>query len=345
MLNAICTGRRHQSQCECRPGYRGNPFVQCDVPLEPPTKVEPECKQDPDCPSQLACINQRCTNPCATPHVCTPQQTCHVLDTLPLRTMICKCPSDTITDNSGNCVPIKHEVVSGCQSNDECSNTEVCQRGVCIDACRLERCGINAQCRSRDHYAECTCARGYEGNPHVECQLIVHEQPKTPGAECTKNDDCLYDKTCKNERCVNPCAEDSCGSGAYCHVQNREPVCRCPTGFTGDARVGCVPRKYTVYEYFQGQGLRNLFIYLFCISQHQMFPQLVARPILIARLANHVSKNVALIRAIAARMLSALCVITTQYATVNLASLAMHNSVAYKLAANLMTNARLINNA
>lgn len=258
-LNAICTGRRHQPQCECRPGYRGNPFVQCDVPREPPTKVEPECKQDADCPSQLACINQRCANPCATPHVCTPQQTCHVLDTLPLRTMICKCPSDTITDNSGNCVPIKHEVVSGCQSNDECGNTEVCQRGVCIDACRLERCGVNAQCRSRDHYAECTCARGYEGNPRVECQLIVHEQPKTPNAECTKNDDCPYDKTCRNERCVNPCVEDSCGRGAYCHVQNREPVCRCPSGFTGDARVACVPRKYIFYDSFPPQALMNFF--------------------------------------------------------------------------------------
>lgn len=247
-VNAICLARHHQPQCQCSSGYTGNPYEVCQLPKQSPEDVpKPECTQDADCPSQLACISQRCANPCATPNICTPQQTCTVLDTVPLRTMICKCPTDTITDTSGNCVPIKHDVVAGCQHNQECANTEVCQRGSCIDACRLERCGVNAQCVSRDHYAQCSCPRGYTGNPRVECRFVAIERPKIPSAECVNNDDCPYDKTCRNAVCVSPCANEACGRGAYCHVQNREAVCRCPPEYTGNARQACIPRKYSIY--------------------------------------------------------------------------------------------------
>lgn len=162
---AICTGRKHQPVCECPPGQTGNPNVACETLRQP---LEPECRSDQDCPSKLACFNNRCENPCAKSNVCQSDQTCTVVDTLPVRTMMCRCPSDMVVDNSGRCVAIKQNDPS-CISNTDCSDPELCLRGVCVIACRVETCGVNAQCLSSQHRAICSCAPGYEGNPHIEC--------------------------------------------------------------------------------------------------------------------------------------------------------------------------------
>lgn len=44
-------------------------------------------------------------------------------------------------------------------------------RGYCIEACRVDPCGLNAQCNSISHSAVCTCPPAFTGNPHVECSL------------------------------------------------------------------------------------------------------------------------------------------------------------------------------
>lgn len=162
-LTARCEGRHHQPVCNCQPGTTGNPYVECSGYRE-----QPQCTVDSDCPSQLACINVHCENPCAKSDVCSPQQTCTVLDTLPLRTVMCRCPIDTTTDNAGRCVPVQPDQ-PGCRIDDECSDSDKCISGTCILACRVEQCGVNAQCLSKSHRAICTCAPGYEGNPHIEC--------------------------------------------------------------------------------------------------------------------------------------------------------------------------------
>lgn len=64
---------------------------------------KPECTQDAECPSQLACISSHCQNPCTVANVCSRDQECRVLDTLPLRTVMCQCPPDTIADSNGHC--------------------------------------------------------------------------------------------------------------------------------------------------------------------------------------------------------------------------------------------------
>lgn len=155
---AICEGRAHQPVCSCRPGTSGNPYVECSAYRD----VQPECRVDADCPSQFACINKRCENPCSKSNVCTPEQTCTVLDSLPLRTVICRCPVDMITDSTGRCVPIAREQ-PGCQLDVDCSDSDKCIRGTCTLACRVEQCGVNALCRSTSHRAICTCPPGYEG--------------------------------------------------------------------------------------------------------------------------------------------------------------------------------------
>ena len=49
------------------------------------------CTEDGECPSTLACINGNCKNPCLEGKPCGTNAECRVLDTLPVRTMICEC--------------------------------------------------------------------------------------------------------------------------------------------------------------------------------------------------------------------------------------------------------------
>lgn len=70
-----------------------------------PTTI-PECTTDSDCPSQYACINQRCQNPCIISVLCSPDQECHVQDTVPYKTVMCQCRQDTIATIDGHCKPI-----------------------------------------------------------------------------------------------------------------------------------------------------------------------------------------------------------------------------------------------
>lgn len=96
------------SMCSCFPLISGN----CrSIPTllfsgTRPVEAEPECRQDSDCPSRYGCINQRCQNPCTVGDVCSRDQECRVLDTLPLRTIMCQCPSDTVNAKDGTCRPI-----------------------------------------------------------------------------------------------------------------------------------------------------------------------------------------------------------------------------------------------
>lgn len=239
---ALCQGQRHQVQCTCPPGTLGNPYVDCHQ--REPT-AEPECRVDADCAGHLACFSGHCENPCAQPGVCTPDQSCSVLDTLPLRTVMCKCPVDTVTDAAGRCVPIARDDPQ-CRTDSECADVDKCVRGICVLACRAEQCGVNALCTSTGHRADCTCAPGYVGNALLECS----PEAKTPGpvdgpvAECYANADCANDRQCRNERCVNPCTVESpCGRGAFCHVDAHQPKCVCPSGFTGSPLIACVPRE------------------------------------------------------------------------------------------------------
>lgn len=165
---AICEGHKHQPVCTCRPGTNGNPYLECTEIRHLTTPTEPECRVDADCPSQLACFNQHCENPCAKPNICAAEQTCSVFDSLPLRTVMCKCPIDTITDNTGHCVPVAHDQPQ-CRLDEECPDSDKCVSGTCRLACSVEQCGVNAQCQSTKHRAVCSCAAGYEGNPRFEC--------------------------------------------------------------------------------------------------------------------------------------------------------------------------------
>jgi hypothetical protein len=98
--NADCFVLQHRPQCRCPQGLEGDPRVYCRPP-EP--EAQPECRQDPDCPSGLACINEHCQNPCRVLNPCHPTANCRVINTSPVRTMICECPPGTLGDGYSAC--------------------------------------------------------------------------------------------------------------------------------------------------------------------------------------------------------------------------------------------------
>ena len=56
-----------------------------------------------------------------------------------------------------------------CVTHPDCRNTEQCHTGSCIDACRIEQCGVNAICSAQQHAATCTCPPGYTGDARRAC--------------------------------------------------------------------------------------------------------------------------------------------------------------------------------
>jgi len=53
--------------------------------------VKVGCQYDGDCPTMLACFDGQCRNPCAEGEPCGINAQCRVVDTLPVRTMVCEC--------------------------------------------------------------------------------------------------------------------------------------------------------------------------------------------------------------------------------------------------------------
>lgn len=57
-----------------------------------------------------------------------------------------------------------------CRRDDECSDDKACFDHRCQNPCIVRQpCGINAECRARDHSPFCTCLPGYRGNPLLQC--------------------------------------------------------------------------------------------------------------------------------------------------------------------------------
>lgn len=101
--NAECFVSNHAATCRC-PDHlpTGNPYSYCENKRD-----QPECRKDMECPSRLACVNEKCVEPCPVIRPCMENAKCSVLDTVPVRTMVCTCPSGWFTDAEGICRPGK----------------------------------------------------------------------------------------------------------------------------------------------------------------------------------------------------------------------------------------------
>lgn len=149
---AECHVRNHVALCRCPIGHSGNPYVDCrrDVQLE--------CRSDGDCSPTHACLNSRCRDPCVALEPCSAPARCQVLATLPVRTMNCICPEGYVSSGGGTCQPTAPVAeIGGCITDSDCAPDRSCQAHVCRDPCN---CGVNAECRVKDHRPVCTCRQG-----------------------------------------------------------------------------------------------------------------------------------------------------------------------------------------
>lgn len=83
--NAECVG----NECRCIAEYQGNPYEGC----------RPECSTNAECNRDLACLRNKCTNPCRG--TCGQHALCEVVNHIP----ICSCPPDYTGDPFSNCHP------------------------------------------------------------------------------------------------------------------------------------------------------------------------------------------------------------------------------------------------
>lgn len=80
--NAACREQNGIGACQCLPEYFGNPYEGC----------RPECVHNSDCQSNLACIRNKCQDPC--PGTCGQNADCRVVNHIPS----CSCRIDYIGD-------------------------------------------------------------------------------------------------------------------------------------------------------------------------------------------------------------------------------------------------------
>lgn len=196
------------SYAECRP-VNDKPVCSC-LPGYYGNPCRPECVASSDCSSDRACINQKCQDPC--PGSCGDGAVCEVRDHNP----ICSCVRGQTGDPFVRCEPVRAEPETAPPKKS--------------DPCNPSPCGVGAQCRGQGtNSATCYCPPNYQGDPYTSCR-----------PECVTNTDCPRDKSCANNRCVDPCP-GVCGLNAECRVINHNPVCTCVTGYTGDASSACRP--------------------------------------------------------------------------------------------------------
>lgn len=201
--NAQCRDSSGNPSCSCLPDFVGTP-----------PNCKPECISNSECLSNLACINQKCKNPC--PGTCGQNAECRVVSHTPN----CFCIAGYTGDPFSFCqLPLPVSVEDN------------------ISPCVPSPCGANAQCREQNRAGACTCFQDYIGNPYEGCR-----------PECVLNSDCSSNKACVNNKCKDPCP-GTCGQNANCQVVNHLPSCNCISGFTGDPFRFCnqipIQRKFT----------------------------------------------------------------------------------------------------
>lgn len=204
--NAICDN----GVCSCLPEYHGDPYSGC----------RPECLLNDDCARNLACLAQKCRDPC--PGTCGQNAECSVVNHIPM----CSC----LQGFEGNAFVVCNRIES-----------EFFQFNFMLglpwaklseprpqNPCNPSPCGPNSQCREMNGQAVCSCVPGFIG------------APPTCRPECVSSAECNLNQACLNQKCIDPCP-GTCGVGALCQVVIHNPICSCPPQLSGDPFIRCAP--------------------------------------------------------------------------------------------------------
>lgn len=191
-----CNVRDHQIDCSCHPGYALQNSTCVDVD---------ECDSKP-CSENSMCINLS-------------------------GSYKCDCVSPFIKNTKTNECKLPNE----CVSNEDCSENSFCSNSKCENPCNTQKCGKNANCKIKNHEAECECPEYSKGDPESECVLF----------ECKNNEDCGSDYNCHNNFCIDPCSlPNVCGVQSTCSIRNQVVECKCLPGTTGNPVLGCISLQY-----------------------------------------------------------------------------------------------------
>lgn len=235
---AQCQEYGSNAKCSCLPNFIGSP-PQC----------RPECTVNSECNANMACINQKCVDPC--PGACGNDAVCTVNNHLPS----CSCLQGYTGDPFVRCYPSlpgKFIIILHIKSVEEYVTNITCiyfQEHEPVNPCSPSPCGANAECIN----GICTCIAEYHGDPYYGCK-----------PECVLSTDCPRNKACMRNKCDDPCM-GTCGNGAVCEVFNHIPMCTCPSGTTGNAFHSC---SQVIGTY------RDIIVYLYkadCVNPYIMY--------------------------------------------------------------------------
>lgn len=147
--NKKCEVRNHKPMCVCKGFVVSNTGeLTCK-----PDRID--CNRDNECASNLACINNKCQNPCAArKSPCSEDKACEVLDHKP----VCICLQD--------CNP----TYSICLRDSGCASHEACRNYRCVNPCQNATCPQNAPCYVEDHKPVCKfCPPGFVSDQRYGC--------------------------------------------------------------------------------------------------------------------------------------------------------------------------------
>lgn len=136
-LSADCVSRHHQSTCQCRDGFSGDPFLEC---------ASYECQTNEDCPTNKFCLRNQCLDPCVVNDPCGRNAVC----TVGHYTVSCKCPPTTVGDPLIECIsqpPSFEPVALECEIDSDCSSGLACISNSCQNPCfTIDPCDKSAVC-------------------------------------------------------------------------------------------------------------------------------------------------------------------------------------------------------
>ncbi|XP_054266899.1 uncharacterized protein LOC128989059 isoform X2 [Macrosteles quadrilineatus] len=173
------------------------------------TTTGKECLTNDECISGKICRAKKCTDPCDT--VCGLNTICVVHEGAPM----CSCKTGYKGDPFTECKPLNAE----CTDDSICTTDKACIGHKCVDPC-LDYCGLNTVCRVVNHQPVCACLNGFFYKLDKGC--LPERIP-----ECQTNSHCPEDRSCRLQKCVDPCEDGVCGNNTECHVKNHYPVCSC----------------------------------------------------------------------------------------------------------------------